>query len=208
MAKPINHDTGSSVVTGTWEAAKGAALGFLVLPVVGALALGGGAAILGFGAASIALMAFGGATLGVAADVGFAAPIAAIGGLLGLKRGADKISEEKAAYQGKVMAHERQMTGERSMAENVGIQQGYQAGFMEGQQFAVNRIQQELQQQQAGAEHHHATHHQETMMGQAPVEGAHVQRLGRGGHQHHVNKTDMVANKREQAAAATNEVGG
>jgi hypothetical protein len=207
MARPINHDTGSSVVTGTWEAAKGAALGFLVLPVAGALLLGGGAAILGFGAASVALMAVGGALLGGAADVGFATPIAAIGALLGLKRGADKISEEKAAYQGKVMAHERQMTGERSMAENAGIQQGYQAGFMEGQQFAVNRIQQELQQQTA-AEHHHAPHQQGTLMGQAPVEGEHVQRLGRAGHQHHANKTDMVSHKREQAASATNEVGG
>jgi hypothetical protein len=216
MAKPINHNTGSELVTGTWEAAKGAAVGALAIPVMGAIlgAVIGGVMLSGVGTAAVIGAAIVGAGLGgvgggalalTPIGLGISGALAAVGGLLGLGHGANKISEEKAAYQNQQMASQRATAEERSLVANQGLQQGYQVGFQEGQAFAVQRIQQELQQQ--AATHHQNTHTQNTMMGQAPVEGKHVQQLARAGHQHHATKTDMVAHQKEQAAEASPQVG-
>ncbi len=203
MARAINHDTGSSVATGTWEAAKGAAIGLAALPVIGALLLGGGAAILGFGLGSVIALGIGGAAVGAIGSVLGAGPIAAIGGLLGLGRGANKISEEKAAYQSKVMANERQALRETSMVQAQLGQQDYKVGFQEGEAFAVQNIQRELQQQAMAQQ----AQQQNTLMGQTPVEGHHAHKVlaARGGHQH-TSKTDMIAQQKEQAAGVSQEI--
>ena len=222
MARPVNHNTGSELVTGAWETAKGAAVGALSLPLVGAvLGVVGGAALGAFmlsgvgtgamiaaGVIGAAVGGVGGTAAGGAVALtpvgwGVSGVLAAIGGLIGLGHGANKISEEKAAYQSKQLASQRMGQEERSLIANQNMHHGYLAGFQEGaamgEQQAFAKMQQAVQEQAAAQPN--------TLMGQKPVEGHHVHKLGRAGHQN-VSKADMIANQKEHAAEATPQVGG
>lgn len=155
MAKPINHDMVSEVSTTGWEGAKGAAKGALAIPAAGGIAgaaIGLGAALLlgsGLGAA-LAVVAVGAAVGAVGAGV-IGAPVmgvmAAIGAALGLNKGSDKVAKEKVAFREKIQEQEFGQVEQMAVAQNQGLQQGYQVGFQEGQAYAVNRIQQEIQAQ-------------------------------------------------------------
>lgn len=195
MARPIDHDTGSSVVTGAWETGKGVMAGAAVVPIVGALL---GAAAVAFFSTSLLPLAIGAVAGGVGLSIVGAPAItglAALGGLFGMGHGASKISKEKAAYQSQVMHASQRDNAQQMMAAQQGLQQGYQAGFQEGQQFAVQQIQHELQQQ--------AMQQQQQKL---PEDGHAAREIARrGGHQH-TSKADMVAHQKEQASTAGHEV--
>jgi hypothetical protein len=197
MDKPIKHDLGSTIATGTWEAAKGAAVGVSAMPAAGA-AIGAIITVAfissGIGAVLMGALA-GGVALGVA-SVPVAGFMAAAGAFLGLGRGADKVSRESAAYMGKTNSREMQVQQAQMVAANTGLQQGYQAGFQEGQQYAVQQIQQELQQQAMQQQQPHEKHAQHEL----PADGHVAREMQRRGGQHHASKTDMVTHQKEQAA--------
>jgi hypothetical protein len=183
MAKPINHDMVSEVTTTGWEGAKGAAKGALAIPAAGALAgavvglLGAALFASGIGAA-LAVVAVG-ATVGAVGAGVVGAPamgiFAAIGAALGLNSASDKISKEKIAFREKIQEQEGGKAGQMAAAQNQGLQQGYQVGFQEGQAYAVNRIQQEIQAQAAGEQQEQAPA-QKTIAGVPVVEGDNVRR--------------------------------
>jgi hypothetical protein len=183
MAKPINHDMVSEVSTTGWEGAKGALKGASTVPIAGAVAgavvglIGAAFLASGIGAA-LAVVAVG-ATVGAVGAGVIGAPVmgfmAAIGAALGLNGASDKISKEKAAFREKVQEQQGGRAGEEAVAQNQGLQQGYQVGFQEGQAYAVNRIQQEIQ-AQAAAEQQEQAPAQKTIAGVPVVEGDNVRR--------------------------------
>jgi hypothetical protein len=146
MVKPIDHDTTSAMATGLTGAAKGAVKGVLTVGAAGGI-------LSALVAAPIALFAGGTvATAATAAGIAFlAAGIvtavavgswgAIIGGLFGMAKGGSKVTAEKVAYQKRAeqRAHTREI--ETNNQQMVGMQQGYQAGFQEGQQYVVAQLQ-------------------------------------------------------------------
>jgi len=134
MVRAINHDTGSSIATGTWESVKGAAIGAAAIPVttaivggvIGVLALSGVGIVAALAAGAVGAMIGGVGGVAIAATVGapLVGALAAIGGLLGLGHGANKISNEKAAYEAKVMNNARTNDAQRIQDFQTGRQQG------------------------------------------------------------------------------------
>lgn len=148
MADPIKHDTASAMSTAGWEAGKGVLKGAgLVLAVGAALGALGGALLIGGAAAVI-----GGAVLGFAATAVAGGPIiaaaSAIGGLLGLSQGGSRITSENEAYRNKVEhraeKHQQKVLQKLNDAKVAGMQEGYQVGYVEGQQKIVHDIQEQL----------------------------------------------------------------
>lgn len=161
MADPIKHDVGSGLVTAGWESFKGVGKAFAAViagPAVmlgaggaavggtigalGALALGtvtavGFGTVIGAGLIGAVLAGTAGGLLGASAG-GFAAvvaagPIAAVGSLLGLARGGQRITRENIAAQNKI----DRLTGARQAHEA--------AIFQAGQQSVVGAIQQQME---------------------------------------------------------------
>ncbi|MFW0777440.1 MAG: hypothetical protein ACN2B6_06955 [Rickettsiales bacterium] len=157
MVQRINHSATSAVATAGMETVKGGLLGVIAVGVVGALLLGGGAALAVGAVGAIA----GGATIGsaltsgvglavmgVSALVGGVAGVssggmlgAIVGGVAGLFRGGSKVGAEKSAFE-----HRREiMTSAKGQIQNgadqAALQQAYTVGVQAGQQSVVQELQ-------------------------------------------------------------------
>ncbi len=155
MAEARKHTAGSTVSTTGWETVKGGIAGALAVGAIGAvlggLVVGGATAIFFSGTAALIAGGITAGVTGLAALVGGGTLGAAIGGLLGLAKGADKVSHENQVYRDRMdrKSHKREV--EVNNAGMAGMQQGYQAGFAEGQQYMVNQLR-ALQEQQLMAQ--------------------------------------------------------
>lgn len=165
MAKPINHDTSSSLTTAAWETAKGGLKGALLITGIAALA---GGIVVGGAAAGIAALAGSASVTAVGLIAGIAAAVitglaTALGGgtaiavgtgggaLLGLAKGNSRIGREQQLYDSKVARKQHRDEIRVNDAGMAGMQQGYQMGFAEGQQAVVNQLR-ALQEQQLMAQ--------------------------------------------------------
>jgi hypothetical protein len=138
MVDAINHDTGTATGTAAWEGVKGAAKWALAPIAIGALAgfvIVGGLFSAGLG------WALGGALLGGLAGggvtYGLGVPLLAVGGMLGLAKGGDRVSKERAEFQKQAEAHShgrhkktaRRLNNERMAGQQEGYGTGYQDGY-------------------------------------------------------------------------------
>ena len=158
MAKPINHDFASGTATTAWSAVKGGLLGVVISAlVIGAVAAGAvallgslgiafGAAVTGGAFGASMFSGLGGAVTAAAGIVGAAfgaasstIPAAIFGGL-GALTGMHKVSVENRAFNHKAERYARTQEMERNNVAMAGMQQGYQAGFQEGQQYVVSQL--------------------------------------------------------------------
>jgi hypothetical protein len=156
MVKAIDHDIASGVGSAGWGAVKGGLTGAVVAAAVGGLAAAG---LIGLFAGAAAIAApLGLAAVAVASVVSFASvgtAATAIGGALGLIKSGSKVRDEKQAFNSRVSQHMGVEQQKMGMAEASGVQQGYQAGFQEGQTAVIQQLQQramEMQAQQAAAQ--------------------------------------------------------
>lgn len=153
MVKPVNYDTTGALAEGWKGAAMGAVGGVVGLGAVGgalsALVVGGIAAVAG-SALALPLAGIAFAVGGIATAAALFTPGLIGGSLLGLMHGGSKVSAAKAAYQAR--AEHRAFAQETKMNDVAmqGMQQGYQAGFAEGQQYVVAQLQQAHQQMVMG----------------------------------------------------------
>lgn len=138
MAKPIDHDMTSAAATGWWGAVKGTLLGGLAAVGLGAAVVGGIGAILGGGVAAVTVLAVLGGILG-GSMLGTFGMIA--GGAGGLMSGGSKVSAEQAAFAARANSRAHTQEIQANQAAMAGMQQGYQAGFAEGQQYVMTQLQ-------------------------------------------------------------------
>jgi len=131
MVDPINHDTTSTVATVGGETVKGGLIGAAV-PIVGGALLGAMVlALLGAGGLIMGAGAIAGGLIGA----GAVAPLAALGGALGLVNGSYKVSAEQQAFQDRIRGPQSQT----QQAEVDGVQQGYQIGRVDGQKLGFQQ---------------------------------------------------------------------
>lgn len=170
-ADPINHDGVSTVATVGEKAVKwgliGGALAFL-LPIGIGLAAGYAAiALASAGTIAGIAGAIGVSALGIAGMIGtwgLGSAGAVGGGLIGIFKGADKVSRETNAFRNRVMDNMRGRQNKDAKLFNdgevKGLQEGYaigrqdgeQVGFQKGQEFVVHQIQQHMQAEAAAAQ--------------------------------------------------------
>ena len=149
MAKPINHDTASTLATAGGQGMKWGLIALLALPVAGAAI--GAIAFHGTVAALIGL------ALGGAGSFALAPELAIGGGLLGLVKGGNQAAAEKDAFNARVEQLSRSPRQQAAQTYNngeiAGVQQGYQVGmqdgFQQGQQAVIQQLQQHIAEQQA-----------------------------------------------------------
>jgi hypothetical protein len=168
MAEPINHDTGSGVLTAAGSAAKWGIVGVIAAGVLSAGAavvgiglLGGFLGTLGatFGSPFLAQASFmGGATamltglpawgtalLGVAGALTYGTTGALVGGLFGLAKGGSRVSAEKAAYNERAysqsQSRQQDLTQKVTDAEIAGTQKGYMLGAQDAEARIASQLQ-------------------------------------------------------------------
>lgn len=186
-------------IVGTVGGAVAGLVGSLVPAiVVGALAAAvtgftgvnflGVAAEAGVAGAGTGAALFGGIVAGLGAAVGAVGGLitgatwgAGIGGMFGLAKGGDKIVNENAKYQQRVQSRQNTRQDQLANANIAGMQDGYQVGFAEGQNYVVNQLRAAQEQM---------------LMAQAQQQGA-----VKAGH------ADKIAKQREAQAAAGQQLG-
>ncbi|MDX2113347.1 MAG: hypothetical protein SFW63_06415 [Alphaproteobacteria bacterium] len=159
MVKSVDHGVVSGTATVAYDTVKGGVKGLLAAAAIGAVLVGGGAAILGAGLAGV--IGFG--VAGAAASALIGGPVAtAVGAVAGLFGGYGRVKNEKAAFEN------RESTVRESLAarEQAIAQQAFAMGAQAGQQSVIAELQK----------------HQEMMIrsqmaqaaGQKPVLGSHT----------------------------------
>lgn len=163
MVDPIKHTTTSALSTTGVETIKGAAEGALLIPalaaVAGAVVVGGLVSLAPVSLTVIGLSALGGAlaagipTTITMFSVGLpvTGTLAAIGGVLGLTKGGERVGKENNAAENKIAKHMAAREDVQAQAANMGLQQGYVAGFQEGRNQVINQVMQAQAEAQAQA---------------------------------------------------------
>lgn len=147
MAKAVDHDITSSVVTTGWETGKGAIVGGLVPAIAaGALTAGviaAGGALTGVGVAAMFTGAAGTASMiaigafAAAAFAGLGTIGAIVGGVIGVLKGGSRIGREKHAYADKAAQRSGVLEAKVHQAQMM----GYEAGVQDAQQAMVRQLQ-------------------------------------------------------------------